>query len=207
MLDAPAFSVQYHPEASPGPHDARQLFARFVADDGARAMTLQRAPRAAARVGDRRAAQGGAARRPRGALRGATASRTRRTASYEVRLNGMLDYYLYDFRPSGGTGTTLERFLEAEAPSLAPEDAGGVPRSRRDRPRAVRGPEDLGGQGAAARRLHGQGPRRHRAAPGGRAREGRPPRGAAAPVRRRRCSSPARSSTTPARRARRSSPR
>jgi carbamoyl-phosphate synthase small subunit len=28
--DARAFSVQYHPEASPGPHDARPLFARFV---------------------------------------------------------------------------------------------------------------------------------------------------------------------------------
>ena len=27
----PAFSVQYHPEASPGPHDAAYLFARFVA--------------------------------------------------------------------------------------------------------------------------------------------------------------------------------
>lgn len=27
---APLFSVQYHPEASPGPHDARYLFARFV---------------------------------------------------------------------------------------------------------------------------------------------------------------------------------
>lgn len=26
----PMFSVQYHPEASPGPHDARYLFARFV---------------------------------------------------------------------------------------------------------------------------------------------------------------------------------
>jgi carbamoyl-phosphate synthase small subunit len=25
----PAFSVQYHPEASPGPHDARYLFERF----------------------------------------------------------------------------------------------------------------------------------------------------------------------------------
>ena len=25
-----AFSVQYHPEASPGPHDARYLFARFA---------------------------------------------------------------------------------------------------------------------------------------------------------------------------------
>jgi carbamoyl-phosphate synthase small subunit len=28
--DAKAFSVQYHPEASPGPHDARYLFARFA---------------------------------------------------------------------------------------------------------------------------------------------------------------------------------
>jgi carbamoyl-phosphate synthase small subunit len=26
----PAFSVQYHPEASPGPHDARYLFERFT---------------------------------------------------------------------------------------------------------------------------------------------------------------------------------
>ncbi len=30
LLDAPAFSVQYHPEAAPGPHDARALFGRFV---------------------------------------------------------------------------------------------------------------------------------------------------------------------------------
>jgi carbamoyl-phosphate synthase small subunit len=28
-LTAPAFSVQYHPEAAPGPHDARYLFAQF----------------------------------------------------------------------------------------------------------------------------------------------------------------------------------
>ncbi len=28
--ELPAFSVQYHPEASPGPHDARYLFGRFV---------------------------------------------------------------------------------------------------------------------------------------------------------------------------------
>jgi carbamoyl-phosphate synthase small subunit len=28
-LDVPAFSVQYHPEAAPGPHDARYLFDRF----------------------------------------------------------------------------------------------------------------------------------------------------------------------------------
>ena len=25
-----AFSVQYHPEASPGPHDARYLFDEFI---------------------------------------------------------------------------------------------------------------------------------------------------------------------------------
>lgn len=29
-LDVPAFSVQYHPEASPGPHDASYLFTRFT---------------------------------------------------------------------------------------------------------------------------------------------------------------------------------
>jgi carbamoyl-phosphate synthase small subunit len=29
-LDAPAFSVQYHPEAAPGPHDATGLFERFA---------------------------------------------------------------------------------------------------------------------------------------------------------------------------------
>ena len=27
---APAFSVQYHPEASPGPHDSHYLFHRFT---------------------------------------------------------------------------------------------------------------------------------------------------------------------------------
>ncbi|WP_438945602.1 glutamine amidotransferase-related protein, partial [Sediminibacterium sp.] len=26
----PAFSVQYHPESTPGPHDSRYLFDRFV---------------------------------------------------------------------------------------------------------------------------------------------------------------------------------
>ncbi len=30
LPDARAFSVQFHPEAGPGPHDARGLFARFV---------------------------------------------------------------------------------------------------------------------------------------------------------------------------------
>jgi carbamoyl-phosphate synthase small subunit len=31
VLGAPAFSVQYHPEAGPGPHDSRYLFAQFEA--------------------------------------------------------------------------------------------------------------------------------------------------------------------------------
>ncbi len=30
LAGAPVFSVQYHPEASPGPHDAEYLFERFV---------------------------------------------------------------------------------------------------------------------------------------------------------------------------------
>ncbi len=30
VLDAPAFGVQYHPEAGPGPHDARYLFDEFT---------------------------------------------------------------------------------------------------------------------------------------------------------------------------------
>ena len=29
VLDAPAFSVQHHPEAGPGPHDASYLFEQF----------------------------------------------------------------------------------------------------------------------------------------------------------------------------------
>jgi carbamoyl-phosphate synthase small subunit len=30
VTDAPVFSVQYHPEASPGPHDSHYLFQRFM---------------------------------------------------------------------------------------------------------------------------------------------------------------------------------
>jgi carbamoyl-phosphate synthase small subunit len=30
LKDAPAFSVQYHPEATPGPHDSRYLFDDFI---------------------------------------------------------------------------------------------------------------------------------------------------------------------------------
>lgn len=31
LLDLPALSVQYHPEAAPGPHDAKPFFAEFIA--------------------------------------------------------------------------------------------------------------------------------------------------------------------------------
>jgi len=31
LEDRPVFSVQYHPEAAPGPHDANDLFDRFLA--------------------------------------------------------------------------------------------------------------------------------------------------------------------------------
>ena len=30
LRDRPVFSVQYHPEASPGPHDSAYLFERFL---------------------------------------------------------------------------------------------------------------------------------------------------------------------------------
>ena len=42
--------------------------------------------------------------------------------SYEVRVNGMLDAYLYESRLPGSALTTVERFLEAEGQSLAPEE-------------------------------------------------------------------------------------
>jgi carbamoyl-phosphate synthase small subunit len=31
VTGAKAFSVQYHPESCPGPHDSRVLFERFIA--------------------------------------------------------------------------------------------------------------------------------------------------------------------------------
>ncbi|MGL5114603.1 MAG: glutamine amidotransferase-related protein, partial [Beijerinckiaceae bacterium] len=37
LTDRPAFSVQHHPEASPGPQDSHYLFDRFVKMMGARA--------------------------------------------------------------------------------------------------------------------------------------------------------------------------
>jgi carbamoyl-phosphate synthase small subunit len=46
--DLPVFSVQYHPEASPGPHDSHYLFQQFV-----RAMTERRGASASPRSGSR----------------------------------------------------------------------------------------------------------------------------------------------------------
>ncbi len=43
--------------------------------------------------------------------------------SYEVRVNGMLDAYLYQHRPGGGPATTVERFVEAEGAALSAEEA------------------------------------------------------------------------------------
>lgn len=43
--------------------------------------------------------------------------------SFERRMNGMLEAYLFDFRPAPGAPTALERFLEAEAARLTPEEA------------------------------------------------------------------------------------
>jgi hypothetical protein len=42
--------------------------------------------------------------------------------SYEIRVNGMLDAYLYEYRLPGGAQTTVERFVESEAPTLLPAD-------------------------------------------------------------------------------------
>jgi hypothetical protein len=42
--------------------------------------------------------------------------------SFEVRVNGMLDAYLYEYRPAGGFATTVERFVESEGPSLTPAE-------------------------------------------------------------------------------------
>ncbi len=42
--------------------------------------------------------------------------------SFEARMNGMLDYYLYDFRPPSSPETTLETFMRDEGPQLTTDD-------------------------------------------------------------------------------------
>jgi hypothetical protein len=44
--------------------------------------------------------------------------------SYEARLNGMLDFFLYDYRPAPGRPTTIEEFLASEAAALDAEERG-----------------------------------------------------------------------------------
>jgi carbamoyl-phosphate synthase small subunit len=51
LRDRPVFGVQYHPEASPGPHDASHLFGRFCAAVRAHAGTLPVASSAASPAG------------------------------------------------------------------------------------------------------------------------------------------------------------
>jgi hypothetical protein len=43
--------------------------------------------------------------------------------SYERRMNGMLEFYLFDFRPAPGAPTALERFLGDPATVTTPEEA------------------------------------------------------------------------------------
>ncbi|HZZ84432.1 MAG TPA: hypothetical protein VFE30_07830 [Anaeromyxobacteraceae bacterium] len=42
--------------------------------------------------------------------------------SFESRMNGMLDAYLYDFHPEGGEERTIERFLASQGALLSPEE-------------------------------------------------------------------------------------
>jgi len=42
--------------------------------------------------------------------------------SFETRMNGMLDHYLYDFRPTGSNETTVEIFMREMGPQLTTDD-------------------------------------------------------------------------------------
>ncbi len=42
--------------------------------------------------------------------------------SFETRMNGMLDYYLYDFRPPGSAETTVEIFMREMGPHLTTDE-------------------------------------------------------------------------------------
>jgi hypothetical protein len=55
--------------------------------------------------------------------------------TFEARQNCALDHYLYDHRPAGGIGTTLERFIESQAALIAPDELEGY----RDLARNVHG--------------------------------------------------------------------
>jgi hypothetical protein len=62
----PVFSVQYHPEASPGPHDAHPLFKRFFNSMTERLAALSARDLAARRKEQARALQKIPVRRPGG---------------------------------------------------------------------------------------------------------------------------------------------
>jgi hypothetical protein len=42
--------------------------------------------------------------------------------SFETRMNGLLDHYLYDFRPPGSTETTIEIFMREMGPQLTTDE-------------------------------------------------------------------------------------
>ncbi len=42
--------------------------------------------------------------------------------SFESRMNGMLDHYLYEYRPPGSEESTLERFMRAQVAELTTDD-------------------------------------------------------------------------------------
>jgi hypothetical protein len=42
--------------------------------------------------------------------------------SFETRMNGMLDHYLYDFRPPGSSETTVEIFMREVGPRLTTDE-------------------------------------------------------------------------------------
>jgi hypothetical protein len=42
--------------------------------------------------------------------------------TFETRMNGLLDYYLYEFRPPGSTETTIEIFMREAAPQLTTDE-------------------------------------------------------------------------------------
>jgi hypothetical protein len=42
--------------------------------------------------------------------------------SFDTRMNGLLDYYLYEFRPPGSTETTIEIFMREMGPQLTTDE-------------------------------------------------------------------------------------